>query len=230
MTLSGLADLLQDAADTLAEPVGLAESLDRVTRTAQQIVPGAAHASISVRRLDGRLETAAPTDPSTVAADLVQHELQEGPCFDAMTGGLLTYSADLAREERWPTYGPKAAALGFHAQLAVRLYEASGERASLNIYAVEPGALDGSQESACVVACLAKVTLSHARSRESFSAALQTRERIGKAVGITMQRYGLNDVQAFRYLVRCSQNSNIKLRDIAAEIVAAKPDGPGTAH
>jgi ANTAR domain len=225
MTLGGLAGVLQDAADTLAEPVGLAEALNRVTRAAAQLVPGAAQASISVRHRDGRLETVAPTDPSTVAADLVQHELQEGPCFDAVTDQLLTYSADLAREARWPTYGPKAAALGFHAQLAVGLYEARGDRAALNIYAVEPGALDGSQDSAYLIACLAKVALSHARSRESMTAALQTRGQIGKAVGITMERYDLNDVQAFQYLVRCSQDSNIKLRDIAAEIVAAKSGG-----
>jgi ANTAR domain len=225
MMLSGLAGLLEDAADILAEPVALADALDRVIRSAQ-LVPGAAHASISVRHLDGTLETVASTDPSTVAADLVQHELQEGPFFDAATDQLLAYSADLAREERWPLYGPKAAALGLHAQLTVCLYETSGDRAALNIFAVVPGAFDGSQECAYAFACLAKVALSQARTRESLTAALQTRGRIGQAVGITMERYDLDDVEAFQYLVRSSQNSNTKLRDIAAEIVAAKADGP----
>jgi hypothetical protein len=223
MTILGLTDLMHDAAAILGEPVDLAGTLARVTRTARDLVPGVEHASISVRHPDGTLETVAPTDPITVQADLIQHELEEGPCFDAVTDELVTYAADLANEATWPTYGPKAAALGFHAQMAIRLYDASQARAGLNLYAIEHGALEDSLESAVAVASLAQVALTQARDRLSLAGALKTREIIGKAIGIVMERYDINDERAFHYLVRRSQTTNVKLRDVAAEIVDRKP-------
>jgi ANTAR domain len=42
---------------------------------------------------------------------------------------------------------------------------------------------------------------------------------IGKAVGILMERYRLDSDRAFQLLVRTSQDSNTKLRDVAAGII-----------
>jgi AmiR/NasT family two-component response regulator len=49
--------------------------------------------------------------------------------------------------------------------------------------------------------------------------ALQTNRTTGTAVGVVMTRYDLDPEQAFQVLVRTSQQSNRKLRDIAAEVV-----------
>ena len=228
MAIPVLAGLMHDVATILGEPVDLSETLARVTRTARDLVPGVDYASISVRRPDGTLETLVPTDLVTVQADLVQHELEEGPCYDAVTDKTLTYALDLANEPRWPTYGPKAAALGVSSQLAVRLYDQAGTRAGLNLYAITAGALDGSLESAEALGCLAQVALIHARDRETLAEALHTRETIGKAVGIVMERYDVSGERAFSYLVRRSQTSNVKLRDIAAEIADRRSAVPRT--
>ena len=69
-------------------------------RAAQETVPGVAHASISLRHADGRLETKAATNPLVDEADRIQHELAEGPCYDAVTDSLVTYSPDLAHASR----------------------------------------------------------------------------------------------------------------------------------
>jgi AmiR/NasT family two-component response regulator len=53
--------------------------------------------------------------------------------------------------------------------------------------------------------------------------AIGTRETIGKAIGMVMQRYDLSDERAFEFLIRVSQDGNIKLRDIAREIVSQGP-------
>jgi hypothetical protein len=225
MTLPGPADPTYDTTPSREEPLDLAVTLARVTWSARALVPGVEHASISLRHPDGTLETVAPTDPIAVQADLVQNELEEGPCFDGETKELVTYAADLANELRWPAYGPKAAALGFHSQLAARLFDAGGTRACLNLYAIEPGAIDGSLESARALCCLAQVAVTQARDRESLVVALQSRELIGKAIGMVMERYDVRDDRAFSYLVRQSQTSNIKLREIAARLVARKPTG-----
>lgn len=49
--------------------------------------------------------------------------------------------------------------------------------------------------------------------------ALQSRKVIGQAIGILMERFGLDDGRAFAFLVRASSHGNIKLRDVAAELV-----------
>jgi signal transduction histidine kinase/FixJ family two-component response regulator len=58
--------------------------------------------------------------------------------------------------------------------------------------------------------------------------ALASNRTIGTAIGIVIARYGLAPDRAFHTLVRISQQSNRKLRDVAEEIVAAGaiPDGP----
>ncbi|MDX6298361.1 MAG: hypothetical protein QOI51_2218 [Nocardioidaceae bacterium] len=200
----------------------LPETLDRITAAAREIVPGVDQASISIRHPDGRLQTVAPTDLVVVDADEVQHELKEGPCYDVVTGDVLTYSRDLAEDERWPNYGPKAAALGLGSQLALRLLDGDGARSGLNLYAVRPGAFDEAQEAAALFAAHARVAMAQAQGRQTLIAALTSRDTVGKAIGITMERYRITDEQALQMLVRVSQTNNVKLRDIAADIVAEK--------
>jgi hypothetical protein len=202
--------------------VDLPETLDRITAAAREVVPGVDQASISIRHPDGRLQTVAPTDLVVIDADEVQHELKEGPCYDVVTGDVLTYSRDLAEDERWPNYGPKAAALGLGSQLALRLLDGDGARSGLNLYAVRPGAFDEAQEAAALFAAHARVAMAQAQGRQTLIAALTSRDTVGKAIGITMERYRITDEQAFQMLVRVSQTNNVKLRDIAADIVAEK--------
>jgi hypothetical protein len=60
---------------------------------------------------------------------------------------------------------------------------------------------------------------------------LESRTLIGKALGVCMERYSLSDEQAFQFLVRLSQDHNVKLRDVAARLVektaGQRPDGAG---
>jgi len=200
----------------------LAEALASITAAARTLIPGVDHASISLCHPDGSLETAAPTDPITVLANQFQHELREGPCYAAGSDERVCYAPDLASEARWPTYGPKAAALGLHAQLAIRLSTERGTSAGLNLYATEPGALDESLHLAVGVADLASTTFKHARACATLAEAMETRGVIGAAVGVTMERYAVDADRAFDHLVRESQTSNTKLRVVARSIVTSR--------
>jgi len=83
----------------------------------------------------------------------------------------------------------------------------------------EPGCLAGQVEQvATVVARHAAATLVLARKAEHLELALVTRQEIGQAVGILMERYGLSADAAFAYLRRLSQNGNVKLRDLAEQL------------
>jgi AmiR/NasT family two-component response regulator len=49
--------------------------------------------------------------------------------------------------------------------------------------------------------------------------ALQTRTTIGEAIGMLMQERGISSEHAWAYLVRISSDSEVKVRDIAAQMV-----------
>lgn len=68
-------------------------------------------------------------------------------------------------------------------------------------------------------AARAAIALGNARERENLNQALHSRKVIGQAVGILMERYAMNEDRAFAFLVRVSSHANIKLRDVAQELV-----------
>lgn len=53
----------------------------------------------------------------------------------------------------------------------------------------------------------------------TLRAGLERRTIIGQAIGITMTRHGLTSDDALAHLVRLSQNSNVKVRDVAQVVV-----------
>ncbi|OUM41814.1 ANTAR domain-containing protein [Arthrobacter sedimenti] len=54
---------------------------------------------------------------------------------------------------------------------------------------------------------------------EHLTIALQSRDVIGQAKGILMERYGLTGEQAFELLTVTSSNTNTKLLQVAVELV-----------
>src|SRR5690606_3792525 len=139
-------------------------------------------------------------------------------------------SADLARDERWPNWGPRAAAVGIRSVLSVQLR--SGDDVllgALNLYAGEVGAFFRSDlDDALLFASHAGVALAQSREVGGLREALRSRHLIGVAQGMLMQRYNVTLDQAFAILSRHSQQSNVKLRDVAAEIVESGSLGAGT--
>jgi hypothetical protein len=221
MELPELADLMTTVADTLRAPVTSDDSLEVITTNAAATIPGITRASISVTSGDGTIETLAPTDPIAAEADQLQYDLGEGPCLDAALTEPVVQVDDLATDQRWPHYGPKAAALGMCSQLAFQFRAAPRVRGALNLYADTPQVFDeDARYIAGMYADWAAVLLGWSRHEETMSEALESRTTIGTAIGILMERYQLDANRAFAFLVRTSQTGNIKLRDVAAGVVA----------
>ena len=200
------------------------DSLDALTRAARDAIPGTDYASINVVREDGSVETLAPTDPIVVTIDQLQAELGEGPCFDAATNEAMFVAEDLAHDQRWLSWGPKAAALGIAAQMGVDLQHPGSGRAALNLYARRTWPFADSAETAELFASHAALALGYARATDRLQAALGSRKTIGQALGILMERYQIGEDRAFRFLVRVSQNSDVKVREVAADLVAELND------
>ncbi len=220
-----LQDVMAEVAASLSEPGDVEQTLSRITSTARDTVPGAEYVSISVRHSDGRLETLAPTDPLVRQTDSIQYELREGPCYDAVTDAEVSYCPDLAHDARWPRYGPQAHRLGVSSQMALPLAARDGSYTGLNLYSRSHGAFDDDPPGvAQLFASHAKVALGYARELDTLKGAVGTRQVIGEAIGIVIERYELTEERAFEFLIRLSQTSNVKLRDVAAEIVKTATD------
>jgi hypothetical protein len=182
-------------------------------------IPGVDFTSITVQYPDQTLSTVASTDPLAELADSFQYELREGPCYAAVNDERFVLVNDLAAAARFPHYAPRAVAHGVGAQAAVQLLH-NGERAGLNLYARTAGAFDPSTvQFADLFATHAGALLGYAGQVENLGEALHSRSDIGTAVGILMERYSVDRHQAFAFLTRNSQHRNIKVRELAQQVI-----------
>jgi hypothetical protein len=166
--------------------------------------------------------------------DALQHDLVEGPCLDAIEQGLTFYADELGDDTRWPQFGPRAAAKGMRSMLALPVF-GNGTLGALSLYARLPqafGVIDRGR--GLLLAALGGLAASAARSHEdeerrasNFHAALVTRELIGQAQGILMERERITADQAFGILRQASQHLNIKLLEVAQNLVDTG-EGPDT--
>jgi AmiR/NasT family two-component response regulator len=91
---------------------------------------------------------------------------------------------------------------------------------ALNLYAPRPRGFDAeARGEGLAFAAQAAVALRSAQTEQHLRAAMATRNLIGQAQGILMERFKLTAEQAFAVLSRISQQSNVKLRDVAQRLI-----------
>lgn len=198
-------------------------TLQRIVDLAVNAVDGCEAAGILL--VDETVTTAAASSPLVIVVDQLQIDAAEGPCLDASTLGSTFYAADLIDDERWQVFAPAAVAAGIRSVLACPL--SSQGSGALNLYATLPAAFGATDRAkGQLFATLAGLALNSAEERafdEKRSAnlveALRTRELIGQAQGILMERERISGEQAFDVLRRASQHMNIKLREVAESLV-----------
>jgi GAF domain-containing protein len=215
------ASALAQAARTIHREDTLEETLAAIAETARISVPGIDHAGISIVTPKGGIETKAATDPIVWEFDRLQYDLGEGPCLSTMRGTPVVSVPRARHDQRWPRFMPQALRLGLRSQLAVRLFlDDEGTMGALNLYSTSQEEIDPDAEHVAeLFASHAAIALHQAREVEHLNQALESRKVIGQALGIVMERYGLDENHAFSFLLRASSTSNIKVRDIAAQLV-----------
>jgi GAF domain-containing protein len=220
-----IGDALIRAARQINEPHTLQDTLDMIVKTAGRSLPGMDHVGITLAYRDGTMETKAGTDQLVWELDQLQYEVGEGPCLHAILDEPVTKVEYAFREPRWPRYIPRAVEMGLQSQLGMRLFTETETIGGLNMYSTSVDVVDPDvMHMAELFAAQASIALGRTRREEDLNAALQTRKVIGQAIGILMERYGLDEDRAFAYLARVSSHTNIKLREIAAEVVALRND------
>jgi GAF domain-containing protein len=223
--LSELSLNVTETAQVLFTAGGLNDTLTSVVDVAAATIDGCDYAGVFLLD-DGVVTAPAHTDPIVIEVDSLQQLSGEGPCLDAITHRMVFYAEDLQSDLRWPTFAPLADAAGIRSVLALPL-SADARLGALNLYARFPiafGVLDRAQ--AAILASLSSLALTMAHSHEDeqrralhFHAALSSREIIGEALGILMERERISAEQAFDILRRASQHLNIKLGEVAQTLV-----------
>ncbi len=203
--------------------------LQAITDSSVLNVPSAEYASITTV-LQGRfVHSAALSGDIAAKCDAVQEHLGEGPCLESAIEQRTIRIDDMDIDDRWPRFAVAAAGLGVQSMICFQLYVEGFNFGALNLHSSRKLAFDADAESiGALFAAHAAIAFSSAREEQQIRAALTSRDVIGQAKGMLMERYKLSSQAAFALLSRLSQDTNTKLADLANQVVAdAEKDLPG---
>jgi GAF domain-containing protein len=221
----GVEPLLELAAVAYAGET-LESVLDKVANVAKRAIPGAQEVSVTLIRNDVPF-TAAYTGPLALEADEMQYERDFGPCVDAGRAGVVLRVDDMRAETRWPGYAAAVTQSGVLSSLSLPLPIQDQYIGAVNVYSSKPHAFpDEHIALGQTIASYAAVAVHNAQTFTQaadmayhLARAMESRAVIEQAKGILMHEQGCDADEAFAILSRVSQRANVKLRDIATEMV-----------
>ncbi|MBT2263511.1 GAF and ANTAR domain-containing protein [Rhodococcus erythropolis] len=209
--------------------------LEEVTEGAVKLLDGVDHAVITlVRRsrpghLPDNLESVAATGTVPRRFDELQYQHGEGPCFDAIWLHQTVRITDVGVEARWPRLmAAVQEQTPVRSTLSIQLYTDGQELGSLNLFSDSAGGFDDdTEEEAINLATHAAIALSSARRGEQFRSALGSRDLIGQAKGMIMERFDLDAVAAFNLLRKLSQEMNVPIVDVSRRLASREMTSRG---
>ncbi|HEX6446419.1 MAG TPA: GAF and ANTAR domain-containing protein [Streptosporangiales bacterium] len=218
-----LASAFAELADRVYAGDTTDDVLTNVCEAAPLVVPGCDHATVMVRR-HKRLITAAASDEIGRRIDQAERELEDGPCVDAIIEHTPQLVADLADDGPWPTLREWILTnTPVRGAMAYRLMTAETKIGALNLFSDTPGVFTAdSADVAAIFAAFASVAVTaadeHGQAKD-LRAGLESNREIGKAIGLLMAFHGITDEEAFEVLRRHSQETNVRVAEIADQLV-----------
>jgi len=230
-----LLDAIREFTGAILNPFDLDELLHRLTRQATDAID-AVGAGIMLTADDGQLEFVAASEQLVVEAERHQHLVREGACHEAHASNRLVVVEDLVTETRWPEYRPRVIQLGLRAVLGVPMNAHGQTIGVINIYRDRPTRWsDEDIASAEILASMGAgyiLNANHMRAQHTLAQQLQdaiaSRDIIGQAKGILMAQLGLDADAAFDLLRTISQQQNLKLREVAQDLVERHSEARAT--
>ncbi|GAA0252560.1 GAF and ANTAR domain-containing protein [Cryptosporangium japonicum] len=204
---------------------------DAAVRAASALAPGVS-CGITILR-DGPPVTAAASDELGPAVDEQQYEMDEGPCLDAARHHEPVDVPVFEEEGRWPRFRSRALAAGVRSSYSLPLVVDDRSVGAANFYGDRPARFGATERAyagayTAEVGKVLRVALRHVEQVEligQLREALTSRATIDQAIGILIARQRISPEEAFALLRRASQNSNLKLRDVAAALVRSASRG-----
>jgi GAF domain-containing protein len=207
--------------------------LVEVTRLAAGAVQHAQACGVTVQPSPHSRRLAATSDDFAARMDEAQYAVDDGPCLHCLREGESVLVEDIVSDGRWPVFSRRGAAVGAGTSLSVPMLVGGAPVGALNLYSRRVGGLDRADQErahrfadqAAGAVALAARLAEQERREGHLQAALSSRSIIDQALGVVMARSGVNSQEAFAILRQRSQNSNIKLRDVAASLLAEFDSG-----
>lgn len=196
----------------------LQPTLDAIARAAVETIAAAEYAGVNLFDR-GHFVPQAVTDEPPLALDVLQQETGMGPCIDASRDQVTVRVEDLAADCPWPGYGELAISLGIRSQLCVPLWVDEQQLGSVSLFATVASGFTASDEVlARLFGTQAALVLADASRAEQLRQAMATRDSIGQAKGILMERHRITADHAFAVLSGYSQRTNRKLAEVARHL------------
>ena len=183
---------------------------------------------------DRKAATVVSSGPRAREFDELQSAFTHGPCLTAISEGAVIRAGDLRTDDRWPEYQQAAVARGVRSVLGLPFALDDDARAGVNIYSEVPHAFTPEMIASIeletkLAADALRLAVRLASQRESASdlrAAMESRTVIDLAVGVIMGQNRCSQDDAVSILKAASNHRNIKLRELAAELVASVSSKP----
>jgi GAF domain-containing protein len=209
-----------------ATPTNLPEILKTVTTGAVALIHRIDFADVLLVD-EQQFRSMAETETLAIDLDSVQLDLQEGPCLSAATRDATVVCPDLTAEQRWPDFAAAAVQAGVHSMMSFQLYSypakthgGTGGRGALNLYGRKRHEFTFEDRAlGAMLATHAAAALLAADRQTQFESALASRDTIGQAKGILMERFHVDALRAFGLMTKLSQDSNTPVRVVAKRIV-----------
>jgi len=216
---------MAELARAAAAPRSVEQVLADVTAAAMELIPGTDTAGVLLIGKGGKFDSVAGTSDLPQRLDELQMLFNEGPCVEAALDELIVRTDDFRSEDRWPKYSPAVVEIGVLSGVSFKLYTADRTAGALNLFSFTPHAFDAESETTGVIlAAHAAAAILASRQGEQLESALSTRDRIGQAKGIIMERFGVDELQAFEMLRKLSQDSNTRLIEVAQRVIDTRGD------
>jgi GAF domain-containing protein len=207
----------QPLADDIEKP------LSEIIAAAVKSVSRAEHAALTIVGRDG-IRTVAATARFPMVLDNLRQHHDDGPCHAGTWDHEVIRIDDVTVEQRWQGYCREIADESpIRSVMSFRLFNDRHSMGLLNFYSEQPHAFDAeSMEVGFIVATHTALAWNMLRRDQQFRSALASRDLIGQAKGMIMERFHIDAVQAFELLSRLSQNSNTPVAEIARQLVEAE--------
>ncbi|HET9139249.1 ANTAR domain-containing protein [Actinophytocola sp.] len=229
--VDGLIGQFESLTRTVLGATTVADALDHIVHATRLVIPGCDLVSVTLLDPANAFFTPAQTARFATELDQVQYRSGRGPCVDASRaeGPAYVASADLRIDHRWPEFAAAATGHGLRAIICTALLPGPGSAwlsGALTVYYRRAhGLIEADRHAALLLATHASLALAHARTAElaglrqaQLHRAIDTRDIIGQAKGILMNRQGITAEEAFDLLSKASRQLNIRLLDLATDL------------
>jgi GAF domain-containing protein len=227
ISIEKLATVFVDMTDTLVDNFDAIDFLNTLTEHAAAI-SGADAVGLMLADQRGHLQYLASSNDTGKLLELLQLQVEEGPCIDCYSSGHPVVNADLSTAtDRWPLFAPKALTAGFQSVHAFPMRLRENVIGALNLFG-RP-VTDFSPDETRIVQALADIaTIAILQERnvvraetltEQLQGALNSRIVIEQAKGALAQLDGTTPAEAFETLRARARDSRRRLTDVAAEVL-----------